>query len=262
MVKERLKELCGKKFVWITRKGNDSIKISLEIAKKKGKTKVLVPDQGGWITYLQYPKDLGMDIIEIKTDSGLIDLSDLESKAGKECVFLCNSMPGYIAYEENMQKIADICKEKDVFLVNDATGTISNELAKVGDIIFGSFGRWKSINATFGGFIASDEDLGLEDFNLDEEQMKILEEKAANANVRVKGMVELCRKVKEELKEFDVIHREKDGFNVAVRFADEESKQKIIDYCKNKGYEYVVCPKYIRVNEDAVSIELKRLDIW
>lgn len=259
MVKEELKKLTGKKLVWITKKGNESIRAILEFAKKKGKTKVLVQDQGGWITCRQYPKDMGLELIEIKTDYGLIDISDLESKADENSVFLCNSMPGYIAYEEDMEKIADICKLKGTLLVNDATGTISNELAKVGDIIFGSFGRWKAINATFGGFIASDEDFGIPDFELDEEQIKVLEAKIANVNDRVSGMIELAKKVKEELSDFDIIHRDKDAFNVCIKFSDEETKQKIIDYCTKNNYEYVICPKYIRVNEDAVCVELKRL---
>jgi len=47
--------------------------------------------------------------------------------------------------------------------------------------------------------------------------------------------------------------------NVIIKFDDEEVKQRIIEYCKENNLEYTVCPRYIRVNENAVSIELKRL---
>ena len=40
---------------------------------------------------------------------------------------------------------------------------------------------------------------------------------------------------------------------------NDEEKDKIIKYCKENNYEYTLCPRYIRVNENAVSIEVKRL---
>ena len=49
--------------------------------------------------------------------------------------------------------------------------------------------------------------------------------------------------------------------NVVVRFEDEEEKEQLINYCEEKGFEYVECPKYIRIEEDAISIELKRLQL-
>ena len=67
------------------------------------------------------------------------------------------------------------------------------------------------------------------------------------------------KKIKNDLKEFDVIHRESKGINVIVKFKDDEEKEKIINCCKTNSYEYTVCPRYIRVNENAVSIEVKRL---
>ena len=67
------------------------------------------------------------------------------------------------------------------------------------------------------------------------------------------------KKVKKQLKDFDVIHRNEHGINVVVKTDSSERKAEVIDFCKVYGYDYVLCPKYYRVMEEAVSIELKRL---
>jgi uncharacterized protein YeeX (DUF496 family) len=258
-IKQSLAGLSGKRFAWLTRRCNDSIKTALDLAKSRGKTKVLIQDQGGWMLYYQYPKKIKMEILELKTDCGQMDLADLESKADEKSVLLLNSMPGYIAYEQNMKKISDICKNKGVMLINDATGSLASPVSTIGDIIVGSFGHWKPVDAGFGGFIASDEDLNLKDFSFDDEKMNLLDEKIRKVKERVMMLVELNRKIKSELKGFDIIHKDIEGFNVAVRFGDESEKKRIIDYCEKNKHEYTLCPRYIRVKDNAVSIELKRL---
>ena len=41
-------------------------------------------------------------------------------------------------------------------LINDVAGRIGTKEAKVGDILLGSFGRWKPLNVESGGFLATD----------------------------------------------------------------------------------------------------------
>ena len=48
------------------------------------------------------------------------------------------------------------------------------------------------------------------------------------------------------------------GHNVIVKFNTDEEKEKIINYCDKNELEYTLCPRYIRVEENAVSIEVKR----
>jgi len=67
------------------------------------------------------------------------------------------------------------------------------------------------------------------------------------------------KKVINDLKDFKIIHKEKKGINVVVKYHNEREKERVIDYCKSKNLEYVLCPNYIKVNERAVSIEIKRL---
>ncbi len=73
---------------------------------------------------------------------------------------------------------------------------------------------------------------------------------------KLKLIMNLAEKVKKDLKTYDVIHRDKKGLNVVVKF-----NPRVIEYCSKKNYPYMLCPNYIRVNEKAISIELKRLNM-
>jgi hypothetical protein len=261
-VSEKLKELTGNKYIQLTEKGNESVLIALTLAKDLDKEKVLIQDQGGWITYKQYPEKLGLEIIELKTNYGLIDLNDLEDKADENSVLLINSTPGYAAFED-MQKIADICKKKKCLLINDVSGSIGTEIAKIGDIVFGSFGRWKPINLEYGGFIATNNDGYYQEFEasyFDEHKYDDLLEKFKELPSRLKKFEEARKKILDELSSFKIIHKDKDGINVIVKFVDDEVKQIIIDYCKENKLEFTECPRYIRIKEPAISIEVKRLE--
>src|SRR3989338_8203460 len=88
-----LKELTGKKFVLLTQRGNASIQLALKLAKGKGFDKLLIQDQGGWITYKQYAEKLKFSIHELKTDHGLVNEKELEKI--KNSVLLINSLPAY-----------------------------------------------------------------------------------------------------------------------------------------------------------------------
>ena len=79
---EELKKLVGKKYVLLVDRGNTAIKIALQVCRDDWADKVIVPDQGGWITYLQYPKKLGFEMEKLKTDAGLINTDDLVGLKG------------------------------------------------------------------------------------------------------------------------------------------------------------------------------------
>lgn len=258
----KLKELTGKEFIQLTERGNRSIEIALALAKEIGKTKVLIQDQGGWLTFRDYPKKFDLEIKEIKTNKGLIDLDDLEKNADSESILLICSMPGYIALEENMQKIQEICAKKGCLFVNDISGSIGTDYAKYGDLILSSFGKWKPVNLEYGGFIATNENSYYTSFDasfFEDKKYDALMKKLEELPSRLNMLSEKRKKVIEDLESFKIIHKEKQGINVCVKFDDEETKQKIIDYCKENKLEFTECPRYIRVNENAVSIEVKRL---
>ena len=142
---ELLKGLTRKRKVYLTQRGNKSILLSLKIAKSLGFNKVLIQDQGGWITYLQYPQRLKMEMVKLKTDYGIIEPNTLSKYLDSESVLLVNSLSGYFA-EQPIGLLNAMCKQKNALIINDASGTIGTELAKFGDIIIGSFRDGKPVN--------------------------------------------------------------------------------------------------------------------
>ena len=76
-------------------------------------------------------------------------------------------------------------------------------------------------------------------------------------NGRILKIKEKCKKVKEDLKEFEIVQRESESLVVVIRYRNDEDKNKILKYCEDNKFEYKICPKYIRLKEKAVSIEVK-----
>ena len=82
------------------------------------------------------------------------------------------------------------------------------------------------------------------------------------AHERLVFLVENCNQIKEELVGIglNVFHPDKKGIVVIAEAKKDSDKKKLLEYCKRNELEYVECPKYIRVNEKAISIEVKRLE--
>lgn len=260
---ELLKQFTRKRNVYLTQRGNKSILISLKIAKTMGFKKVLVQDQGGWITYLQYPERLGMSMVKLKTDFGLIEPNELSKHIDEESVLLVNSLSGYFA-DQPMGLIYAMCKQKNAFLINDASGSIGTENASIGDVIIGSFGEGKPIHIEYGGFIAFDDNSILnkgllDDVMFDKEKFPYLTEKLETLNEILRNFENHHKKIKRDLADMDIIHPDKRGINVVIKFKDNFERERIINYCQKNNYEHTECPRYIRVNVDAISIEVKRL---
>lgn len=246
-VKESLRKLTNKGNIFLVDRGNTALKLILGSLNGQ----VYIQNQGGWLNYKKIP-----DVKEIKTDYGIIDLEEL-NKIDENSVLIVNSLSGYFA-EQPMKEIIKICEEKNCTVINDVSGSIGNNgLCKEGNFIFGSFGKWKPINLEYGGFIATDKKIKMGE-NFDEDKLSELYKKLTYLKERLILFNILQRRVKENLNNFEVIHKESNGINVIVKFNNEEEKEELIKYCKDNNYEYTLCPRYIRVNCKAVSIELKR----
>ncbi len=264
MAIDALKKLTGKKHIFFTDRGNTSIKLALKLAKDLNKKRAYIQDQGGWITYEQYLKELKFEYYLLDTNYGLLSLDYLKKKIEPDSVLLINSMPGYFCLLDNIKEIHEFCKEKSCILINDVSGSIGKDAAKHGEIIIGSFGRWKPINLEYGGFIGYDnkdytEFLKKTNKREVKDFSKELDQKLAGLNKRLSRFKKITKKVKQDLYNFDIIHKDKEGINIIARYNSPKQRLDLENYCKLNSYEFTLCPRYIRVNVPAVSVEIKRL---
>jgi dTDP-4-amino-4,6-dideoxygalactose transaminase len=270
-VKHLLSAYTGHAAIELTSRGNTAIFAALYVARKlrlKKKT-VLIPDQGGWLSYRKYPKMLEMKIIELKTDLGVIDPGELKKALDTHdvnCVLYQNPA-GYFA-EQDMKGIYDACRGRCAVIL-DVSGSLGYPKMCDGnyaDVMVGSFGHAKPVDVGYGGFVSIKEDrnheLAGEIFNttaFDDEYLEPLYNELKGVGQKMDRLFRESGKIKDELKGFEIAHRDRKGINVIVMYDTEKVKQEIIAYCEKNKYQYTQCPRYIRVMRDAISIEVKRM---
>jgi len=258
--KSILKKLSSKKFVLFAKRGNAAIRLALKLGKSLGLDKVLLQDQGGWITYRQFCKKEKLKVVELKTNFGLVKPDTLKDYS--HCILLINSMPAYAALHE-MKEVEKACIQQRIFLINDTSGSIGTNEAMFGNIILASFAKDKPVNLQgHGGFVATDNyeyfeflEKNNQKYNTDfKELLKRLE--------RLEKRLEYYRlirnRVLDDLRDYDIIHRKKRGINVIAKYDSELERERLINYCSKAKLEFTLCPRDIRVKEKAVSIEIKR----
>ena len=260
-----LKEYTKQNNIFLTERGNKAILTALKIVKEKFPNgKILIPDQGGWLTYFQYAEKLKFNIEKLKTDYGVIDVNSLREKDASAIIY--SNPAGYYA-EQNVKEIYEICKKNNILVILDISGCIGSDFynGNYADMIVCSFGRWKPVNLGYSGFISFNDYNFInknifQNLKFDEKYHPLLLEKLINLKKRYTFYGDINKKIKLELKQFNILHRDKKGINVIVKFNNAEEKNKITDYCEKHKYEFVECPKMIRVSTDAISIEVKRLE--
>ena len=261
-VKRKLKQITNHEAIEITNRGNSAIFAALNIAKKANKKKyILIPDQGGWYTYKAYPQTFGFVPKELKTDDGLIIIDELKKYIRDASALLVPSLAGYFA-EQDLHELSEICTKHSCLLIEDASSAVGDSRlcdGRYSDIIVASFGKWNPVNVGYGGFIStSNELIKHAEFALSltkvhpNSENEILNKLNEN---RMPAMISMAQSIKKIMSGANLIHPNKRGINVATEYSPF-----VIDYCKEKGYPYIVCPNYIRLNRKAISIELKRLE--
>lgn len=247
----------------LTERGNSAIFLALAIAKRANpRPHVLIPDQGGWISFKNYPKHFNFNIREIETDYGVIKTRGLRPKTKTASALLITSFAGYFA-EQPIKSLSKICKETGCLLIEDASGALGDRKlcnGKYSDIVVGSFEKSGSVSTGYGGFISVSNIKYLETISdvlsMFKTHDSIYKELRGQLNnKKLKRMLALAEEVKKDLKEFDIIHTNKRGLNVVTKFNTE-----VMKYCTQKKYPYILCPNYTRVNEKAICIELKRIE--
>lgn len=260
-----IKILTDKENVLFTTRCNESIRLAMLLVALEDRKNVLYQEEGGWLTYEKYIKQANLNPIKLITNFGLLYPDELKNY-DSDSALIINSLSAYAA-PQDMDEIFTKCLQNDVFLINDVSGSVGTYYAKQGDIIVGSFGPGKPIDLGTGGFIATQSSALFEkltellgsDYVEPEINYKLLVEKLKGLEERRKFLEDKANKIKSDLSDMDIIHKDKTGLNVIVLFDGEDQKKKITDYCDENNLEFTVCPREIRVLEPAISIEVKRL---
>lgn len=263
-IKETLHELTKHSFIEITRRGNAAIEAALSHFSL-GST-ILIPAEGGWLSYRTIPEKLQLKIVEVPCQDAKINVSELSRLLGelKPAAFLYHTLGGYCAAQP-IKEIYEICHNHQCLVIADVSGSIGTALCdgRYADILIGSFGRWKIVDAGTGGFISCEEQniflkLAITPV-FDEEILEVITEKLRTMPQRITSLQQKRKKIISALQDMNVIFPADPGLVVLIKYATPAEKERIINYCQQEKLEWTECPRYIRINSAAISIEVKRL---
>lgn len=264
-IQEKLRELTGHSYLEITTRGNAAISAALSLIES-GQT-LLIPEEGGWLHYRIAPPRLGLKVLEVKCNDAKINLKDLQEKlANKPRAFLYQNPGGYFA-EQPLREIYQLCRKQGCLVFVDVSGALGTRLCdgRYADVLVGSFGKGKLVEAGVGGFVSCKnkklfEKMKLGDVVLnDDQKLRVILKRLTELPERIKYLEEKRREVIHSLRGMDLVHPQDPGFVVVVKYSSEKEREKVINYCKNHRLEWTECPRYIRLNRPAISVEIKRL---
>jgi glycine/serine hydroxymethyltransferase len=233
--------------------------------------KIMVPDQGGWSGFIKIAEFLGLELIYLPTDNGLIDpkqLIDILIKKKPEAFFL-TSFAGYTA-EQPIKEIYEVCDEEGVVLIEDASGALGDETGRLANgkhshIIVASTGSPKIVNVGNGGLISSNLEEMLETslkfLQADHVTCAGISQEIKHAPSTLSKAISSSSYLKDELE--NVFHKYYRGINVICK-ADNPNKlaKELRTVIKvHNGGMISKCPRYDRILENAVALEIKNLDI-
>jgi len=262
-----LQKLTKHDFIEITPRGDAAITAALSIVPKD--KIVLIPEEGGWLSYPKIPQKLGLKVVEVKCDDAKINLQDLQQKLQEHsCGALLYQNPGGYFAEQAMKEIYLSCQKSNCLVVMDVSGSIGTKLCdgNYADVLVGSFGEWKLVEAKAGGFFSCKDETLFDKIKQnaaileDQEILNCISEKLKELPERISSLTKKRKKIMEDLKGSIFVHKQDLGFVVIVKYNGQTEKESLINYCKNNSLPWTECPRYIRLNKPAISIEIKRLE--
>ncbi|NYB51181.1 MAG: DegT/DnrJ/EryC1/StrS aminotransferase family protein [Methanobacteriaceae archaeon] len=265
-----LRKVTGHSHARMLCSGNAAIMAAMSIMKGP----VMLPDQGGWSGFIKMAEFFGLEIVYVPTRMGVIDLRILEDyiiSKNPESLFI-TSFAGYMA-EQPVREIYELCDSNNVTLVEDASGAVGDRDKNLAwgensHIMVASTGAPKMVNLGNGGFISTDKP---EFFNRAHYILKTLK----CSPVTCAGLVEEIKKTPENLHRTiaacqflkkripSSLHQDKSGINVVIPVQNPKSTANSLRnlITVNGGGMITTCPRYDRVNDSAVCLEIKNLDI-
>ncbi|SCG84894.1 DegT/DnrJ/EryC1/StrS family aminotransferase [Methanobacterium congolense] len=269
---EIVAETTGHEYSKIVGSGNSAILAVMSSFKER----VMVPDQGGWSGFRKMADFRGIETVEVPTDEGLINpdvLNDYLKVKSPEALFM-TSFAGYMA-EQLVKDLYEVCEDNGVLLVEDASGSIGDPEKRLANgnhahVIIASTGTPKTVNVGNGGFITTDDKKLLDNSSYILKSLKAdpvtcagIAEEIKNAPEIISKTLKSCEILKKELNELKIYHKNKRGINVCI--FHENPKRMGYNLRQNLKVEgggiVTVCPRYDRIKEKGVCIELKNLDV-
>jgi hypothetical protein len=270
-------------YVEVLNRGNSAILIALMKlggSGDSGPVTIFIPEEGGWMTYEKYAANLGMNVVKIKCSSAMIDIMDLRNKlsesqtgnqngeANKEKkIFIYHALGAYCA-EQPIKDLYRVCQEHGCKVIMDVCGTFGTELCdgEHADICLASFSKWKPVDYGQGGFISfKDDELYRESkplfsaFTFQGDYSELLG-KIDEVEERIQFLVERRKEIVDDLEKFEILYpHSKHALVVIIRYKNDMDKLRVISYCTKCQLEYTECPREIRVMQDSISVEVKRL---
>ena len=236
---------------------------------------LLIPDMGAWHGFKQIAKFLNIPFINIKTNLGLIDLKSLKDTIKnlnneKRNGLILTSFAAYTA-EQNISEISKICKDYNIVLIEDASGSIGDlqgglSDGNLSDIIVCSTGSPKILNVQDGGFISTNDQsiftenkILINSFKSNEITASGIATELSYASQNLENLIKATSYIKSNLD--NVVHSDKRGINIILK-----SDNKDLAYTLKKELQLdkhsmiTKCPNYNRLKIKGVAIEIKNLD--
>ncbi|OEC86943.1 MULTISPECIES: DegT/DnrJ/EryC1/StrS family aminotransferase [Methanobacterium] len=270
LAQDKISEITGHNHVKTVNSGNSAILAAMNSFKDK----ILIPDQGGWTGFRNMAEFRGIEVVEVPTDIGIISPETLEETINKhkpEALFI-TSFAGYIA-EQPVKELFEICDDKGVMLVEDASGGVGDKEKKLGNgehahVIVASTGSPKIVNVGNGGFISTNYNELFKESKVLLKTLKASPVTCAGISAEIKNASQILSKTTEACdilkKEFEsALHPDKRGISVALKTDDPKKTGYLLrQKLKADGRGIItICPRYERVMMDAVCIEVKNLDM-
>jgi hypothetical protein len=269
-VEDTIMDLTGHDQVKVVNSGNAAI---LSVMSTLNGT-ILIPDQGGWSGFEEMAGLMDLETIKLDTKLGVIDseiLVEFLDKNRVEALFL-TSFAAYTA-EQPLKEIYQVCEENDVLLVEDASGALGDPTKKLAwrkqaHVILASTGSPKMVNAGNGGFfstnrmdIISDSKTITKTLRASPITCAAIRVEVQNASESFTKTVAACEYLKKEF--YSAFHRDKRGVNVCLSISDpREFANQLRGQIEVAGGGMItICPRYERLTEPAVCLEIKNLDL-
>ena len=265
-----IKNITGHEYAKVVNSGNSAILAVMS----KFQGPIIIPDQGGWAGFKKIAQILGLEVLNIPTNLGLIEVEPLQDfiiEKRPEALFL-TSFSGYMA-EQPVKEIFQTCQDHGVSLVEDASGAVGDPSGNLccgthADIIIASTGSPKIVNVGSGGFITSNDTMIFKNNNYIYKTLQAsiitcagLVNEVQMASKVFTRTVSSCDFIKRKLQ--NVLHSTKRGINVCLSTDKPKSMARRLRKSLNVqgGNMITNCPRYDRINLPAVCLEIKNLDI-